>query len=50
MAYSDGWSQGQMIDTPGEVLRAQRAFEQLAALALPPDLSAEMVRAYVEEG
>ncbi|GAA4620708.1 helix-turn-helix transcriptional regulator [Actinoallomurus vinaceus] len=49
VAYADGWAQGQLIDTPTEVLRAQRSFEQLAALALPPDLSAEMIRAYAEE-
>ncbi|MEV5746303.1 helix-turn-helix transcriptional regulator [Actinoallomurus sp. NPDC052308] len=49
VAYSDGWSRGQLIDTPGEVLRAHRAFQQLAALALPPDMSAEMIEAYAEE-
>jgi transcriptional regulator with XRE-family HTH domain len=49
VAYSDGWSRGQLIDTPGEVLRAQRAFQHLAALALPPDLSAEMIESYAEE-
>jgi hypothetical protein len=49
IAYSDGWSHGQLIDTPADVLRAQHAFEELAALALPPNLSAEMIEAYAEE-
>jgi Domain of unknown function (DUF5753) len=49
IAYSDGWSQGQIIDTPSEVIRAHHAFEQLAALALPPDLSVEMIQVCAEE-
>jgi hypothetical protein len=49
VAYADGWARGQVIDTPAEVLRAQRAFQQLATLALPPDMSAEMIRSYAEE-
>ncbi|MGH3374046.1 MAG: Scr1 family TA system antitoxin-like transcriptional regulator [Actinoallomurus sp.] len=49
VAYADGWAHGLVIDTPAEVLRAERAFEQLAALALPPDMSVEIIQAYVEE-
>ena len=49
VAYTDSWATGQVIDTPAEVYRAQKAFEQLAALALPPDMSVEMIQAYVEE-
>ncbi|MCO5968108.1 helix-turn-helix domain-containing protein [Actinoallomurus soli] len=49
VAYADGWARGQLIDTPAEILRARRSFEQLAALALPPDMSAEMIQAYAEE-
>lgn len=49
VAYADGWARGQVIDTPAEVFRAQEAFEQLTALALPPDMSAEMIQAYAEE-
>jgi hypothetical protein len=49
IAYTDGWAQSQVIDTPAEVFRAHQAFQQLAALALPPDMSAEMIQAYAEE-
>jgi transcriptional regulator with XRE-family HTH domain len=49
LAYADGWARGRLIDTPAEVFRAQQAFEQLTALALPPDMSAEMIQAYAEE-
>ena len=49
VAYADGWARGQLIDTPAEVLRAQQTFQQLAALALPPDMSAELINAYAEE-
>lgn len=49
IAYEDGWARGQVIDTPAEVFRAQQTFQQLAALALPPDMSAEMISAYAEE-
>jgi hypothetical protein len=48
-AYADGWARGQVIDTPAEVFRAQRTFEQLAALALPPEMSVEMIASYAEE-
>ncbi|MEV5707750.1 hypothetical protein [Actinoallomurus sp. NPDC052274] len=37
-------------DAAPAALDVQQSFEQLAALALPPDLSAEMIQAYVEEG
>ncbi|MEV5707747.1 helix-turn-helix transcriptional regulator [Actinoallomurus sp. NPDC052274] len=49
VAYADGWPEGRLIDTPAEVIRAQQAFEQIAALALPPDLTREMIQAYLEE-
>lgn len=49
VAYADGWSRGQVVDHPGEVLRAQRAFDHVAAVALPPDVSAELIQAYAEE-
>ncbi|MEV5746265.1 helix-turn-helix transcriptional regulator [Actinoallomurus sp. NPDC052308] len=49
VAYADGWPEGQLIDTPAEVFRAQQAFEQVATLALPPDLTREMIQAYLEE-
>lgn len=49
VAYTDSWASGQVIDTPAEVHRAHKAFEQIAALALPPDMSVEMIQAYVEE-
>ncbi len=49
VAYADGWARDQVIDTAAEVFRAQQAFEQLAALALPPDMSTEMIQAYAEE-
>ncbi|GAB3960567.1 hypothetical protein GCM10029978_010190 [Actinoallomurus acanthiterrae] len=49
VAYADAWPEGQIIDTPAEVFRAQQAFEQIATLALPPDLSKEMIQAYLEE-
>ncbi len=49
VAYADGWAPSQVIDTPAEVFRTQQAFAQLAALALPPDMSAEMISAYAEE-
>jgi transcriptional regulator with XRE-family HTH domain len=49
VAYADGWARGQVIDTPAEIFRAQQAFQQVAAMALPPDMSAEMIHAYAEE-
>jgi hypothetical protein len=49
VAYADGWARGQVIDTPEEMLRAQQAFEQLATLALPPDMSVDMIEACMEE-
>jgi transcriptional regulator with XRE-family HTH domain len=49
VAYADSWARGQVIDTPAELLRAQQTFQLLAALALPPDMSAEMISAYAEE-
>jgi hypothetical protein len=49
VAYADGWARGQVIDTPEEVFRAQQAFAQIAALALPPDISAELIEACMEE-
>jgi hypothetical protein len=49
VAFADGWARGQVVDTPEDVFRAQQAFEQLAALALPPDMSAELIEACMEE-
>jgi hypothetical protein len=49
VAFADNWAHGLVIDTPAEVLRAEQSFEQLAALALPPDMSAEMIHAHAEE-
>lgn len=49
VAYADGWAGGHVVDTPAQVFQAQQAFQQLAALALPPDMSAEMIKAYAED-
>lgn len=47
--FADGWTRGQLIERPAEVARAQRAFDLVAAVALPPKASAEMIRACAEE-
>lgn len=49
IAYVDNWTRGLILDTPAELLRAGQALEQITALALPPDMSAEMTQAYMEE-
>jgi len=49
VVYADEWARGQVVDTQAEVFRAQEAFGQLTTLALPPDMSAEMITAYAEE-
>jgi hypothetical protein len=43
VVYADGSARGQVVDTQAEVFRAQEAFDQLATLALPPDMSAEVI-------
>ena len=43
-----GWRHSAIIDAPAEVKTARESFERLAALALPPDLSAEMIEYAME--
>lgn len=49
IAYADGWAGGHLLDTPAEVFRAQQSFEQLAALALPPEMSLATIATYMEK-
>ena len=48
MINVSGWRHSAIIDAPAEVKTARESFERLAALALPPDLSAEMIEYAME--
>jgi DNA-binding XRE family transcriptional regulator len=49
VSYAEGYAPGQLLDTPAEVFRTRQSFQQLAALALPPDISVEMIQACVKD-
>lgn len=49
VAFADGWTNGEIVDHPDEVLRAQRAFDHACAVALPPQASRKLILAYAEE-
>lgn len=47
--FVDGWTRGQLVENPAEIARAQRAFDLVAAVALSPKASVELIRVCVEE-
>jgi transcriptional regulator with XRE-family HTH domain len=49
VGYADGRSHGRLIDDPDEVRQASAAFDAILGEALSPEISADLIRAAMEE-
>lgn len=49
LGYADGRSRGRLIDDPDEVKQVSAVFDAIVGVALPPEISAEMIIAIREE-
>lgn len=49
VAYTEGAETGQLVEDPRDVRSYARTYDRLRALAFPPGLSAELIRAAMEE-